>query len=131
MPIKMKRIYDEPAASDGVRVLVDRLWPRGITKQAAAVDVWAKDIAPSNELRKAYHADREQWGAFKKAYKAELRANAPAVDAAVEAIKTALTPPPSGRGPGGGARTVTLLTSAKTVERSHVEVLGEVLGGRV
>lgn len=119
MPIKMKRIYDEPAASDGVRVLVDRLWPRGITKAAAEVDVWAKEIAPSNELRKAYHADREQWGAFKKAYKAELRANGDAVDAVIASIKKTRK------------KTVTLLTAAKTVERSHVEVLGEVLGGRV
>ncbi len=118
MPIKVKRIYDEPAVADGFRVLVDRLWPRGITKEDAEIDLWAKDIAPSNALRKAFHADREQWGAFKKAYKAELRENKEAVEAVVKAIKASRK------------RTVTLLTAAKE-ERNHVKVLGEVLGGRV
>ena len=61
--IRVKRVYEEPAASDGFRVLVDRLWPRGLTKAAARIDFWAKDIAPSTELRRWYHANRSAWTA--------------------------------------------------------------------
>ena len=56
-PIHLKRVYDDPSAADGTRVLIDRLWPRGITKDAASIDAWCKSAAPSNDLRKWYHAD--------------------------------------------------------------------------
>jgi uncharacterized protein YeaO (DUF488 family) len=69
---KIKRVYDPPAASDGTRILVDRLWPRGIAKDKAKVDLWLKDIAPSNALRKRFHGHPEDWGAFCAAYGAEL-----------------------------------------------------------
>ena len=84
--IRVKRVYDEPAASDGRRILVDRLWPRGLTKEKAKVDHWAKDISPSNELRKWYGHDPAKWEAFKKRYFAELDRNAPGVDALVTAM---------------------------------------------
>ncbi|MEJ2324107.1 MAG: DUF488 family protein [Nitrospirota bacterium] len=69
----VKRVYDEPARSDGFRVLVDRLWPRGLSKEEAAVDLWLKDIAPSNELRKWYGHDPEKWPEFKRRYFGELK----------------------------------------------------------
>src|SRR6516164_6594456 len=72
MLVKTKRVYEAPAAADGARVLVDRLWPRGLTKEAAALDAWLKDVAPSDELRKWYHAHLEQWGEFRKRYLQEL-----------------------------------------------------------
>ena len=71
--IKLKRVYEAPAASDGTRVLVDRLWPRGIAKDKAKVDLWLKDIAPSDELRKRFHGHPEDWDDFRKAYAAELK----------------------------------------------------------
>jgi uncharacterized protein YeaO (DUF488 family) len=71
--IQIKRVYDEPAPGDGYRVLVDRLWPRGLTKQAAAIDLWLKDLAPSNELRQWYGHEPEKWPEFKKRYFKELK----------------------------------------------------------
>lgn len=68
---RTKRIYDAPSESDGKRVLVDRLWPRGVKKEDAKLDDWLKDAAPSNDLRKRYHADGD-WRAFWKDYEAEL-----------------------------------------------------------
>jgi uncharacterized protein YeaO (DUF488 family) len=73
MKIWLKRIYEKPSAKDGCRVLVDRLWPRGISKDAAKLDAWQKDIAPSNELRKWFGHNPEKWEAFKKRYFAELK----------------------------------------------------------
>lgn len=75
MPIKLKRAYDAPAKSDGKRILVERLWPRGVTKDAAALDEWFKEIAPSPELRKWYAHEPEKWPEFQKRYRAELKAN--------------------------------------------------------
>jgi uncharacterized protein YeaO (DUF488 family) len=72
MTTKLKRIYEKPDPADGYRVLVDRLWPRGFTKEQARLDEWAKEIAPSNELRKWFHADRTKWAEFKRKYLAEL-----------------------------------------------------------
>jgi uncharacterized protein YeaO (DUF488 family) len=72
MPTAVKRVYEEPARSDGTRVLVDRLWPRGLTKQAAALDAWLKELAPSDELRRWSHAHREAWAMFRKRYLKEL-----------------------------------------------------------
>ena len=65
--LSMKRIYDPPAATDGTRILVDRLWPRGLTKAAAKVDHWVREIAPSNELRRWYAHDHVKWPEFRKA----------------------------------------------------------------
>lgn len=72
MNINIKRIYEKPARTDGMRVLVDRLWPRGLTKSEAKVDLWLKDIAPSNELRKWFHTHTEKWKLFEKKYEKEL-----------------------------------------------------------
>jgi uncharacterized protein YeaO (DUF488 family) len=72
MPVQIKRVYDAPARQDGVRILVDRLWPRGLTKENAAIDQWAKECAPSNALRKWFAHDKTKWGEFKQRYFAEL-----------------------------------------------------------
>src|SRR6476646_4008805 len=73
MALTVKRVYEKPAREDGTRVLVDRLWPRGLTKEAAAADLWLRDLAPSDELRKWYHANREAWTIFRSQYFRELR----------------------------------------------------------
>ncbi|MFP5418225.1 MAG: DUF488 domain-containing protein [Gammaproteobacteria bacterium] len=75
MTIRIKRVYEQPDRHDGRRILVDRLWPRGLTKEQARVDVWLKDIAPSTELRKWFGHDPARWEAFKTRYLAELRNN--------------------------------------------------------
>lgn len=71
--IKLKRVYEEPSSKDGVRVLVERLWPRGLTKKRAAIDLWLKDVAPSPELRKWFGHDPARWEQFQKRYRRELR----------------------------------------------------------
>src|SRR5665811_149043 len=73
MTVALKRVYAEPSPQDGARVLVDRLWPRGLKKSDAALDAWLKDLAPSNELRKWFHARPSMWLAFRKRYMEELR----------------------------------------------------------
>ena len=73
--IKLKRAYDRPGAEDGTRILIDRLWPRGLTKEKASVDLWLKDIAPSTELRKWFGHDPSKWEEFKKLYFRELMEN--------------------------------------------------------
>lgn len=70
--IYLKRAYEEPAKQDGLRILVERLWPRGVSKQKAAVDLWLKDLAPSTELRKWFNHDPEKWNEFRKRYWSEL-----------------------------------------------------------
>jgi uncharacterized protein YeaO (DUF488 family) len=70
--IKIKRIYDTPTSDDGIRILVDRLWPRGLSKEKAKVDLWLKEIAPSNELRKWYGHDPKKWTEFRKKYFKDL-----------------------------------------------------------
>jgi uncharacterized protein YeaO (DUF488 family) len=72
MRLAVKRVYEKPAPEDGTRVLVDRLWPRGLTKKAAAVDLWLRELAPSNELRKWYHTNHEAWAVFRRRYIREL-----------------------------------------------------------
>jgi uncharacterized protein YeaO (DUF488 family) len=69
----LKRAYEPPAKGDGCRVLVDRLWPRGVTKVEAKIDLWLKDLSPSAELRKRFHGKPEDWAGFVKAYAAELK----------------------------------------------------------
>ena len=73
MAIAIKRVYAAAKSADGTRVLVDRLWPRGLTKADAALDAWLRDLAPSDELRQWYHARPEQWQAFRRKYLRELR----------------------------------------------------------
>jgi uncharacterized protein YeaO (DUF488 family) len=73
--LTIKRVYDAPAETDGVRVLVDRLWPRGMTKERAAIDIWAKDIAPSPDLRKWFDHEPERFEPFAEAYRKELAAS--------------------------------------------------------
>jgi uncharacterized protein YeaO (DUF488 family) len=76
MPVpRVKRVYAPPAEDDGLRVLVDRLWPRGLSKAKAQVDEWLKEIAPSPELRKWFHAHPDNWSDFRESYLAEARAN--------------------------------------------------------
>lgn len=113
MNIQTKRIYDVPLESDGKRILVDRLWPRGIKKVDAKLDLWLKEITPSNDLRKWYHQDIEnRWAEFQQKYKAELSQ----VSAQLNALKQLAQ-----------HETVTLLTSAQNEGRNHVAVLLDVL----
>ena len=76
MKLRTKRIYEKPARSDGRRILVDRLWPRGISKSSASIDIWAKEIAPSHELRRWYQHDPQKWPEFRRRYFSELESNA-------------------------------------------------------
>ena len=73
MSIRLKRAYDFPALEDGLRILVERLWPRGLSKERAAVDRWVKDLAPSTESRRWYGHDEDKWPEFRRRYRAELR----------------------------------------------------------
>ena len=75
MKIKIKRVYEKPDKEDGIRILVDRLWPRGLTKEKASIDLWLKDIAPSTELRKWFGHDPDKWKEFRKRYRHELKEN--------------------------------------------------------
>lgn len=83
MDIALKRIYDRPEPDDGLRILVDRLWPRGVAREDAQLDLWLKEVAPSHELRKWYRHDPKKWDEFKKRYFAELDAQPDAVNALV------------------------------------------------
>ena len=107
--MKIKRVYDEPAAADGYRVLVDRLWPRGLTKERARVDRWLKEVAPSTELRKWFH-ETGDFETFADRYRAELAGN-PAV-AELRAIVAAHP-------------VVTLLYSVRDAVHNHAEILRE------
>lgn len=116
MELRIKRIYDDASPDDGYRVLVDRLWPRGVSKERAALDLWAKDAAPSAELRKAWHsAPDEAWDAFAVDYAAEL--GGVSADA-VEALRGEVAQHP----------VVTLLTGTQNLERTHALVLRDALG---
>jgi uncharacterized protein YeaO (DUF488 family) len=84
--IKVKRVYDAPAKKDGMRILVDRLWPRGLTKQEADVDLWIKEVAPSTELRKWYNHDPEKWTEFKRRYFTYLRKSKNALKELLDAV---------------------------------------------
>lgn len=112
--IAVRRVYEEPGAEDGARVLVDRLWPRGVRKDALAYDEWIKDVAPSSELRKWYGHDPARFPEFRRRYLAELDGN-PAVDQ-LERL--------------AADDNLTLLTATKDVERSHAAVLAEALEDR-
>jgi uncharacterized protein YeaO (DUF488 family) len=97
--IKVKRVYDEPSSDDGVRVLVDRLWPRGLSKESARIDIWLRDVAPSDELRKWFNHDASKWEEFKRRYFKELENNK-AVNELINLLRD--------------RRTITLLYSAKS-----------------
>jgi len=112
--VRVKRAYEAPEQDDGTRVLVDRLWPRGLTKATADIDEWRKDVAPSTELRKWYHHDPALCEEFTRRYHSELR-EAPRPDALAHLRELAK----------GG--TLTLLTATKQPEISGAEVLAEVL----
>ncbi len=80
MVIQLKRVYEKPESADGTRILVERLWPRGLSKEKARVDIWLKDAAPSTELRKWFGHDPSKWVEFKKRYYSELEKNPKALD---------------------------------------------------
>jgi uncharacterized protein YeaO (DUF488 family) len=110
----VKRVYDDPAPADGYRVLVDRLWPRGVTKERAALDLWAKDAAPSTELRTWFHAHPDRFAEFADRYRAELAANP-----AIGRLRDLAREHP----------TVTLLYSVRDADHNHARVLADHLAG--
>lgn len=117
MTVRIKRVYDPPALTDGARVLVDRLWPRGVTKEAAALDMWMKDLAPSNELRKWFHAHPVQWAKFRERYLAEL-----STDTAHAALQQLYDLAHKRRG-------LTLLFASKSLDQNHALVLKQLVEG--
>jgi uncharacterized protein YeaO (DUF488 family) len=112
MAFRLKRAYDAPAGSDGYRVLVDRLWPRGLTKEKLHLDAWARDLAPSSELRRRIHSDMTRWAEFKRRYHKELAAQPVA---AAEIRKRARL------------GTVSLIFATRDPEHNHAAVLKEYL----
>jgi len=112
---QIKRIYEPAAKADGARVLVDRIWPRGVSKQKAALDEWFRDIAPSPRLRKWFGHDPERFGEFRRRYRDELKSNRIAVKHLRDLAKK---------------RRVTLLYAAHDEEHNHARVLAEYLRGR-
>ena len=110
MSVRVKRIYDERAKSDGYRVLVDRLWPRGLTKKEAQIDEWLKEVAPSTTLRKSFGHDPARWPDFKKRYWAELDEQQDQVEKLVREARK---------------RPVTLLYAAKNTQQNNATALKE------
>ncbi|MEV0131027.1 DUF488 family protein [Dactylosporangium sp. NPDC050688] len=112
--VLLHRVYDDPSSGDGCRVLVDRVWPRGLSKDAARLDEWLKDVAPSTPLRRWYGHRPERFTEFRRRYLAELAdpQRAAAMDRLRDLIRT---------------RTVTLLTATRDVEHSQAAVLAEQL----
>jgi len=116
MSLKVKRVYDKPDKIDGLRILVDRLWPRGLTKEKAKIDLWLKEIAPSNELRKWYNHDPKKWDAFKEKYRKELKGK----EELIEQIKKLEREDHS----------ITLLYSSKEEKLNNAIALSHFLGNR-
>jgi uncharacterized protein YeaO (DUF488 family) len=112
MSVAVKRFYEPAETADGFRILVDRLWPRGVKKESAKIDHWLKEVAPSNELRTWYHKDMSKWSEFEKKYKAELKDN-PALPELKQLLKE--------------HKKITLLFTAKDEERNHALVLAKLL----
>jgi uncharacterized protein YeaO (DUF488 family) len=112
--IKLKRVYESPSPRDGLRVLVDRLWPRGLTKERAAVDLWLKDVAPSPELRKWFGHDPARWEQFEERYRQDLRAKKDAVGLLKQKAKE---------------RTVTLVYAARDEDHNGALALKRFLQG--
>lgn len=104
-------MYDHPSDADGTRILIDRLWPRGLSKKDAQVDRWLREVAPSTELRKWFGHDPEKWAEFKKRYRTELRDN-PALAELIAVAREG---------------DITLIYAAKDQERNHAIVLEEIL----
>ena len=117
MTVVLKRVYAEPSPQDGARVLVDRLWPRGLKKEDAALDEWLKDLAPSDELRKWYHAHPLQWSKFRERYLKELSSHA--ARAALQKLYDLKDERPR----------LTLLYASKNLERNNAVVLKELVEG--
>jgi uncharacterized protein YeaO (DUF488 family) len=109
-PVQVRRVYAEPLASDGTRVLVDRLWPRGLTRERVRLDQWCKDIAPTAELRKWYAHDRALFEEFSRRYRAELQS--PAAEAILDRFRTLAREAP-----------LTLLTATRDPDISAAAVL--------
>ena len=107
--IKLKRIYDEPSPDDGFRVFVDRLWARGVTKEAARIDVWAKELAPSNELRKWFHEDTSRQADFEERYVMELEERKSEIEAFIESVRT--------------HSTITLVTATEDLAKGHAAII--------
>ncbi|MGW1379098.1 DUF488 domain-containing protein [Streptomyces sp. NPDC002446] len=112
--IRMRRVYEPPEAADGARVLVDRLWPRGLSKEDARLDEWCKDVAPSSELRRWYGHQGERFAVFAERYRDELADQA--AQRALDGLRER-----AAQGP------LTLLTATKEVSVSHLVVLAEML----
>lgn len=112
-----KRVYDEPSASDGKRVLVDRLWPRGLTKDRASLDAWLRELAPSDDLRHWFHSHPDQWASFRKRYLQEL-SRPEAVEPLNQLYLLAHSP-----------QSLTLLFASKNEERNNAVVLKDLLNG--
>lgn len=115
MRIRIKRIYDPIAENDGFRVLVDRLWPRGVKKADARLDLWAKDLAPSPELRKWFAHEQSKFPVFQRRYRAELDANQAAIRELTQKA---------------GERPITLLFAARNLHCNHAVVLRAYLAER-
>lgn len=113
--IAVKRVYEEPEPSDGRRILVDRLWPRGLSKEKAKVDLWLKEVAPSNELRKWFAHDATKWVEFQKRYAEELKADPGPLATLKHEVK---------KGP------VTLLYGAHDEEHNQAVALVKMLRGK-
>ena len=113
--IKIKRIYQAPVAGDGFRVLVDRLWPRGLSKEKAKVDLWLREISPSNELRKWYGHDPQKWSEFEKRYAQEIAGKGEDLDLLVKKAKEG---------------TVTFLFSSKEEKLNNAQALKEFVEGK-
>jgi uncharacterized protein YeaO (DUF488 family) len=113
--VKIKRVYDEASPDDGSRILIDRLWPRGIKKDEAKIDEWIKDIAPSNELRKWFAHDPSKWQEFRKRYMEELKDQSNLVEILINRAK---------RG------NITLIFSARDTEYNNAVVLSELISKR-
>ncbi|WP_250404673.1 DUF488 domain-containing protein [Streptomyces cellostaticus] len=114
MSVRVRRIYEPPEADDGLRVLVDRLWPRGVSKDAARVDEWPKALTPSNELRTWFHGPEGSFEGFRHRYETELAA--PEAAGLLDGLRESVR---EGR--------VTLLTASRTPEQSHASVLAELV----
>lgn len=114
-PIKLKRVYEQPSLGDGTRILVDRLWPRGLSREEASADFWLKDAAPSTELRRWYGHEPRRWKRFSRKYRAEL-AREPEVLELLDDLRRR-TP-------------LTLIYGARDEKHSHAVVLREVLEER-
>ena len=117
MPVALKRAYEKASRADGTRVLVDRLWPRGVPKRAAAIDAWLKSLAPSHALRRWFHARPRQWPLFRKRYLAEL--GAPDACGALEELYRLAE----------DSRQLTLVFAARDPEHNNAVVLKELLEG--